>query len=68
MNTPDTNSSGRMITLTIGSDASALGMAEEAAKPRAQNAAAPTASMASIRSRVARWGCPRCRTRARIRR
>ena len=45
-----------MITLTIGSDASALGMTEETANPSAQNAAAPIASMISIRRRVASVG------------
>ena len=54
MKTPDKKSNGRMTTLTIGSDASAFGMIDAIANPSAQNAAALTTSMTSIRTRVAR--------------
>ena len=45
-----------MTALTIGSEASAFGMTDEIANPSAQKAAAPTASMISIRTRVAPVG------------
>jgi len=41
MKTPDRKSSGRIDALTMAGEASALGMTEVIAKPRAQKLAAP---------------------------
>ena len=42
MNTPDRNSNGRIVALTIAGAASAFGMTAVIANPRAQKLAAPT--------------------------